>query len=213
MMNPVRSHLVFVVPVMSLFLLGLLSSSSSLVRAQNLVPETAASPAPSAALPPAFIDRCLDVAEQLDRQFADELRLLCELDPVEFERIIRRQGPRLTGLAELKLADPGLFQKKLIELKADAEVQRLTIELRQAMASSPQEPARIKTLQQLLRGQLRIRLGFELHNQQLYIERIEQQLESLRIRAEWERAHFDTVVEEELARLTGGADPTPVAQE
>ena len=92
-MNPVRSHLVFVVPVMSLFLLGLLSSSSSLVRAQNLVPETAASPAPSAAFPPAFIDRCLDVAEQLDRQFADELRLLCELDPVEFERIIRRQGP------------------------------------------------------------------------------------------------------------------------
>ena len=90
MMNPVRSHLVFVVPVMSLFLIGLLSSSSSPVRAQNLTPEAVASPTPSAALPPAFVDRCLDVAEQLDTQFADELRLLCELDPVEFERIIRR---------------------------------------------------------------------------------------------------------------------------
>jgi hypothetical protein len=206
MMNPVRSHLVLVVPVLSLFLLGLLSSSSP-VRAQNLTPQAVATPAPSAALPPAFVDRCLDVAEQLDTQFADELRLLCELDPVEFERIIRHQGPRLTGLAELKLADPALFQKKLIELKADAEVQRLTIELRQAMARSPQEPARINSLRQLLRGQLRIRLGFELHNQQLYIERIEQQLESLRTHAEWERAHFDTVVEEELARLTGAADP------
>ena len=109
--------------------------------------------------------------------------------------------------------DPGLFQKKLIELKADAEVQRLTIELRRAMAQSPQEPARIKSLQQLLRGQLRIRLGFELHNQQLYIERIEQQLESLRARTAWEREHFDTVVEQELARLTGSGDPIQAARE
>ncbi|MCH2148689.1 MAG: hypothetical protein MK095_04585 [Phycisphaerales bacterium] len=207
MMHPVRNHILLVVAALSFLMLGQLPSSS-LVRAQQLPSESMATP-----LPPAFVDRCLEVAEQLDAQFAAELRLLCELDPVEFERIIRRQGPRLTGLAELKLADPGLFQKKLIELKADAEVQRLTIELRRAMAQSPQEPARIESLQQLLRGQLRIRLGFELHNQQLYIERIEEQLKSLRARTAWEREHFDTVVEQELARLTGSADPIQAARE
>jgi len=208
MMQPIRNHIVLVLLTLTIIALGQMSSSS-LVRAQSLTPDESM----SSPLPPAFVDRCLDVAEQLDTQFAAELRSLCELDPVEFERIIRRQGPRLTGLAELKLADPGLFQKKLIELKADAEVQRLTIELRRAMANSPQETTRITSLQQLLRGQLRIRLGFELHNQQLYIERIEEQLKSLRARTAWERENFDTVVEQELARLTGSGDPIQAARE
>ena len=158
-------------------------------------------------LPPAFADRCLEVAEQLDPQFAEELRSLCELDPVEFERVIRRQGPRLTGLAELQSSDPVLYQKKLIELKADAEVHRLAVELQQLIEKSPRDTDRIESLKKLLRGQLRIRLGFELHNQQLYIERIEEQLESLRARSACEREHFDQVVEAELARLSGGAEP------
>ncbi len=158
-------------------------------------------------LPPAFADRCLEVAEQLDPQFAAELRSLCELDPAEFERVIRRQGPRLTGLAELQSSDPVLYQKKLIELKADAEVHRLAVELQQLLAESPRNTDRIESLKKLLRGQLRIRLGFELHNQQLYIERIEEQLESLRSRSACEREHFDEVVESQLARITGEAEP------
>ncbi|MBM44424.1 MAG: hypothetical protein CMJ36_05375 [Phycisphaerae bacterium] len=158
-------------------------------------------------LPPAFADRCLEVAEQLDPQFAAELRALCDLDPAEFERVIRRQGPRLTGLAELQSSDPVLYQKKLIELKADAEVHRLAGELQQLIEKDPANTDRIESLKKLLRGQLRIRLGFELHNQQLYIERIEEQLESLRARSACEREHFDEVVEAQLARITGQSEP------
>lgn len=158
-------------------------------------------------LPPAFADRCLEVAEQLDPQFAAELRALCEMDPAEFERVIRRQGPRLTGLAELQSSDPVLYQKKLIELKADAEVHRLAVELQQLIEKDPTNTDRIESLKKLLRGQLRIRLGFELHNQQLYIERIEEQLESLRARSACEREHFDEVVEAQLARFTGETEP------
>ena len=158
-------------------------------------------------LPPAFADRCLEVAEQLDPQFAAELRALCDLDPAEFERVIRRQGPRLTGLAELQSSDPVLYQKKLIELKADAEVHRLAVELQQLIEKDPANTDRIESLKKLLRGQLRIRLGFELHNQQLYIERIEEQLESLRARSACEREHFDEVVEAQLARITGQSEP------
>mgnify|MGYP004327607497 CR=1 FL=1 len=158
-------------------------------------------------LPPAFADRCLEVAEQLDPQFAAELRALCDLDPAEFERVIRRQGPRLTGLAELQSSDPVLYQKKFIELKADAEVHRLAVELQQLIEKDPANTDRIESLKKLLRGQLRIRLGFELHNQQLYIERIEEQLESLRARSACEREHFDEVVEAQLARITGQSEP------
>ena len=170
-------------------------------------------PVASSALPKAFVDRCLDVAEQIDPQFAQELRTLCELDSAEFERIIRRQGPRLTGLAELKLSDPILFDKKLTELKADAEVQKLSITLRRTIAQTPEDSARIRSLRAQLRGHLIIRLGFELDNQRLYIERIEKQLAALKKRMISDRENFNELVEQELARLSGTQDPVQAARD
>ena len=168
----------------------------------TLVVESAGSNV-SPPLPKAFVDRCLEVAEQIDPQFAQELRTLCELDSDEFERIIRRQGPRLTGLAELKLSDPILFDKKLTELKADAEVQKLAITLRRTMASTPEDTGRIKSLRAQLRGHLIIRLGFELDNQRLYIERIEKQLEVLKQRLVSDREQFNELIDQQLAKLSG----------
>lgn len=170
-------------------------------------------PVTSSTLPKAFVDRCLDVAEQIDPQFAQELRTLCELDSAEFERIIRRQGPRLTGLAELKLSDPILFDKKLTELKADAEVQKLAITLRRTVATTPEDTGRIKSLRAQLRGHLIIRLGFELDNQRLYIERIEKQLAALKKRMISDREQFNELIDRELARLSGSQDPVQAARE
>ena len=56
---------------------------------------------------------------------------------------------------------------------------------------------------QQLQGQLQIRLGLELGNQMLYIERMEEQLKELKAQVESQRADFDSVVQQELARLTG----------
>ncbi|MDG2200713.1 MAG: hypothetical protein P8K80_05985 [Phycisphaerales bacterium] len=162
-------------------------------------------------LSPAFIDRCLEVADELDPAFAKQLRALCEEDPTEFERIIRRQGPRLTGLAELKASDPKLYQLKLVELRVDASVQRLAVELRVAERDTPDDTSRIESLAQQLQGQLQIRLGLELGNQMLYIDRMEQQLEELKMQVESQRENFDQVVQAELARLTGRLDPVQAA--
>lgn len=156
----------------------------------------------SSDLSQAFVDRCLEVADELDPEFAKQLRTLCEQDPAEFERIIRRQGPRLTGLAELKASDPKLYQLKLVELRVDASVQRLAAEIRNVQREAPEDTDRIDSLTKQLQGQLQIRLGLELGNQMLYIERMEKQLEELKAKVESQRAEFDAVVQLELARLT-----------
>ena len=166
-------------------------------------PKAPKRPIASRDLSQAFVDRCLEVADELDPEFAKQLRTLCEQDPTEFERIIRRQGPRLTGLAELKASDPKLYQLKLVELRVDASVQRLASEIRAVQRDAPDDTDRIDSLTQQLQGQLQIRLGLELGNQMLYIERMEEQLKELKAQVELQRAEFDSVVQEELTRLTG----------
>jgi len=162
-------------------------------------------------LSPEFVDQCLDVAEEIDPEFAKQLRSLCEVDPVEFERIIRRQGPRLTGLAELKSSDPQLFQLKVIELNVDAAVQRLASELRSLKRESPENVDEIAQLTNQLQGQLQIRLGLQLGNQMLYIDRMQEQLQILRDQVEAQRSNFDSVVARELDLLTGRLDPVQAA--
>ena len=180
--------------------------------APGIAPSTPRRPIASRDLSQAFVDRCLEVADELDPEFAKQLRTLCEQDPTEFERIIRRQGPRLTGLAELKASDPKLYQLKLVELRVDASVQRLASEIRAVRRDSPDDADRIDSLTQQLQGQLQIRLGLELGNQMLYIERMEQQLKELKAQVERQRAEFDSVVQDELARLTGRPDRVEAAR-
>lgn len=170
------------------------------------------SPVKPTNLSPAFVDRCLEVADDLDPQFAQELRSLCELDPAEFERVIRKQGPRLTGLAELKASDPDLYKLKLVELRVDQMVQDLARELRYTRRDAPEDTKRIASLEQQLRGQLQIRMGLELGNQLLYIQRMEKQLQAMRDRIKSEQENFDKVVELELKRLTGRLDPVQAAR-
>jgi hypothetical protein len=189
-------------------------STPAVIEAMNADPavDSAAPVQDKADLSPAFVDRCLEVADELDPAFAQQLRLLCEEDPAEFERIIRRQGPRLTGLAEMKASDPKLYQLKLVELRVDASVQRLAVELREAERKTPQDTKRVESLTKQLQGQLQIRLGLELGNQMLYIERMEQQLKDIKAKVESQRENFDLVVQQELARLTGRLDPVQAAK-
>lgn len=189
-------------------------STPSVIEAMNTEPpvDAAAPVQDKIDLSPAFVDRCLEVADELDPAFAQQLRLLCEKDPAEFERIIRRQGPRLTGLAEMKASDPKLYQLKLVELRVDASVQRLAVELREAERETPRDITRVESLTKQLQGQLQIRLGLELGNQMLYIERMEQQLKDIKAKVESQRENFDQVVQQELARLTGRLDPVQAAK-
>ena len=71
------------------------------------------------------------------------------------------------------------------------------------MASTPDDTGRIKSLRAQLRGHLIIRLGFELDNQRLYIERIEKQLEVLKQRLVSDREQFNELIDQQLAKLSG----------
>ena len=112
----------------------------------------------------------------------------------------------------MKASDPKLYQLKLVELRVDASVQRLAVELREAERKTPQDTKRVESLTKQLQGQLQIRLGLELGNQMLYIERMEQQLKDIKAKVESQRENFDLVVQQELARLTGRLDPVQAAK-
>ena len=44
---------------------------------------------------PEFVDQCLDVAEEVNPEWAASIRNVCESSPDEFERFLRQSGRRL----------------------------------------------------------------------------------------------------------------------
>jgi hypothetical protein len=68
-------------------------------------------------LTPELIERVLEVANEIDPVLASRLRASRQRDPASFQRALLTSGRRLVAMAELKQADPKLYETKLAELK------------------------------------------------------------------------------------------------
>ncbi len=152
----------------------------------------------------AFIDRYLDVADQIDPSLAGQLRSMCQLDPEGFEIVLRRLGPMLSGLADLRGDDPELYQHKIRELHLEATVAALAVEARRAaMDASPQNAVMRDSLRAQLEAMVRAQVMTNLDNRVLFAQRLHEHLEQLDLEIEVDQANLDAIVQDRIESLTG----------
>jgi len=154
----------------------------------------------------AFIRRCLEVAREIDPAMADGLAAIRDRDPREFERRLR-QSRRLVHLAELKETEPTLYELKLLELKVDTEVRRLSAEARQACLDGDDE--RMSELERELLTWIRLQEGFALKARQDYLDRLREHVDRLQLELDEAKVTFDERVAARVRVLL--TPPAPAA--
>lgn len=140
------------------------------------------------------IDRCLVVARDIDPPLYDGLMALREADPDEFRSRLARSS-RLRFLADLRQDEPHLYELKLIELRTDREVARLSEELRSAAVRGDAD--RVESLCPRLVAQMRMQQAFILLARKQTLDRSRERLEEL------ERAYQEdlSTVDERIAAI------------
>lgn len=150
------------------------------------------------ALTSALIDRCLEVAGDIDRDLGAQLLKKRQENPQEFERLIRQApiGRRLLAMAQLKQRDPELYQVKLSEFSQDIQVKQKAAELRQAVRTGSTD--QIEPLKAQLRMLVQLQLLMSIKSRGEYLCRIEEQIQAVRDEIDREASNFHATVEGRL---------------
>ena len=149
-------------------------------------------------LSPELIDKCIEVARDVDPQLAEELELIrAERPPADVARAIAN-ARNLRGLAGLRDQDPKLYDVKINELRLDARVERLLEQLIEARrAGSPSAD----NLEVQLRAQAERQVGYSLAARGMYLGRLKDQVKALREKLEDDLGNFEDAVERRMTQL------------
>jgi hypothetical protein len=162
----------------------------------------------AARMSPELIERCLDVAREIDREMGDRLARQRDRDPAKFARTMRVEvGRRLIAMAQLKERNPELYQLKLSEITMNVQVHKLAGQLREAMKSG--DAKRIEPLKNQLRTQLQIQQALSLKSRGDTICAYEEQLERLREDLSHEADNFALMVDARMQHLLENDHRTP----
>ncbi len=151
------------------------------------------------------IDRCLMVARDIDPPLHDGLLTLRDADPEAFRRRLA-SSQRLRFLAGLSRDEPHLYELKLIELRTDREVARLSEELR--AAAERDDSVAVGTLRPQLVAQMRVQQAFVLLARRQALDRMRERLEALERDYQQDVATVDERIRAEIDRIVG-AEPAP----
>ena len=151
-------------------------------------------------LSPQLIERCLEVAREVDPQLAETLTDLRKRSPGrEFERAIR-DARHLISLARLKEEDPTLYGIKVQELRLDARIEVLAAEARQARAA---DSAGAEKLEDELRGLVREQAALSIATRGMALRRLRDHLKTLQDQLNADSANFEQTVDRRLEELLG----------
>jgi hypothetical protein len=155
------------------------------------------------------IDRCLVVARDIDPPLYEGLMALREADPDEFLRRLQGSG-RLRFLANLRQDEPHLYELKLIELRTDREVARLSDELRAAAAR--EDAVSVSSLRPQLVMQMRLQQSFILLARKQTLDRMREKLEMLDREYQRDVATVDERIAAAIDGIISGSDsPGPAS--
>lgn len=193
------------------------SSSSQLIQQMNSPVQSTIKVATPGSVDSARsnIDRYLDVASRIDPRLGQLLQRSCAdqgQDPVELERMIRRYGHGLVALAELQKTDPALYESKIEELSLDAEVMQLSTQLKQIVDTSGANSPQAMVHRELLQAAMRTRLELSIENRERSIMRLNERVEQLQERVEYDEAHFEQELERQMAQALGELDAVQAAR-
>lgn len=158
-------------------------------------------PSKAVTLTPEFVDECMEVAEQINPQWASSIRGLCEKNPEEFERFIRQSGRRLMALVQLKQKDPDLYETKLSELRIEAQILAATQELRKLHSQGLFDSSEADRLKTELRGMVQNHVAYSLKTRGDNILRLKKHIMALEKQLEQDALNFFRSVEDRYQTL------------
>lgn len=149
-------------------------------------------------LTPEDIQRCLEVAREVDPQLARRLADLRRESPgPAFERAIA--GARyLRALANLKQRDPQLYNVKIMELQTDASIDGLLQEIREARRTAS---ASIEGLEARLHGLVRIQVGYSIAARGMALRRLTEHVQKVTNKLAEDSKSFEKTVQRRLREL------------
>ena len=108
----------------------------------------------------------------------------------------------LSGLADLRMDDPELYQRKIRELHLEATVASLAVDARRAsMSDDPANAAIEASLQGQLEAMVRAQVVTSLENRALFAQRLRAHLEGLESELEVDRGRIDELVQSRMESL------------
>ena len=151
---------------------------------------------------PEFLDQCMEVAEQVNPEWAKMMRSVCERSPEDFERYLRQTGRQLIGLVQLKQQDPGLYATKLKELHLEAHLRVMTQKLRLLHAEGRDESTEAAEVRSELRVLVQEQVALALKSRGDYILRLEKHVDTFKKQLENDALSFFRTVEDRYQVLT-----------
>ncbi len=151
---------------------------------------------------PEFLDQCMEVAEQVNPEWAKMMRSVCERSPEDFERYLRQTGRQLIGLVQLKQRDPNLYATKLKELHLEAHLKTLTQKLRFLHAEGRDDSSEAVEVRSELRVLVQEQVALALKSRGDYVIRLEKHVATLKKQLEDDALSFFRTVEDHYQVLT-----------
>ncbi|MHC4080288.1 MAG: hypothetical protein ACYS15_15950 [Planctomycetota bacterium] len=158
---------------------------------------------PHRGLSPELIERCLEVARDVDPALADRLEAIRREQPAQAFARALRDARYLTSLTGLKSEDPQLYDVKVKELRIDAQVDRVLEQLAEARRMSS---AGVADLEAQLRGLVQQQVAVSLVARGMYLRRLNDQMKSLRDQLDHDLGHFRQAVDRRMKRLLDELD-------
>lgn len=149
-----------------------------------------------------FIDQCMDVAEQVNPDWAKKMRGLCDRNSVEFARVLRVSGRQLIGLVQLRQRDPKLYETKIKELQLEAHLNTIIHKLRHIISEGRDSSSQAESLRSQLRALVQDQIALSLKARGDYILRLENHVQALKNQLEQDGMNFFITVEERYQSLT-----------
>jgi hypothetical protein len=166
--------------------------------------EPGAEPEP-VAFTPEFIDRCIEVANDLDPAVARRFEELRKRKPETFERALRLSR-HLVFLAVLKERDDELYQLKLQEFKLDAQTRRLAQQVREAQRLGQTAPA--ARLEEELRSLVKLQLVQSIKARGEYLLKLREQVRAIEAELDRDAVRLSQDVDRRVAELLNPAMPS-----
>ena len=152
-------------------------------------------------LSPEMVQRCLEVAPDVDPELAERLETLRKTrGETAFERSIRR-ARHLVGLVRLKDRDPRLYDVKVQELQLDAKVTRTLEALREARDFSGDGTILVDNLEEALYQLVRTQVSLSIASRGMYFQVLQDHVKAARAQLDEEGKNFRKTVEKRYREL------------
>jgi hypothetical protein len=154
-----------------------------------------------------LIERCLDVADEVDATLGRQLREARQKDPAEFDRQMKQGGfgRRLASLVELQQREPDLYRIKLGELAQAVQIDRVAKQLRDARETGSEGEVEMYEVQ--LRRLLQVQFAMAIKARGELLCRLEERIAELRAEMERDALNFQNIIDARMKTLAGEAQP------